>query len=231
MTDRRTMAVQERKERIFSAARAIIAQQGMDGLTTRGLAQAAGLTVPTLYNLVGDKDAILTQLVSRNVEAIWDRLEFDRRATPLDMADAIIDEAYAVVLADKAFFRSILPLMIDLKIVFAANPDRDDAGARAANRCVEMAEFAYAAAIEKGLLRGSLSPSEMGQQMFITYRGPMRDWLENVIGDEEMIRRQRRGFYLVLAADAEEDFRETLIARIAALTLPTNNQKPEQEAA
>ncbi|MEM6828407.1 MAG: TetR/AcrR family transcriptional regulator, partial [Pseudomonadota bacterium] len=195
--------------------------QGLESLTTRGLAQAAGLTVPTLYNLVGGKDEILTQLVTRNVEEIWERLAFDRRATPLDMADAIIDEAYEVVRAERAFHRAILPLMIDLKIVFAANPDRNDPGARAANRCVEMAQFACEAAIASGELRGAIPARELGQQMFITYRGPMRDWLEEVISAEEMIRRQRRGFYLVMAADASDAFRSILLERLAALTRPT----------
>ena len=217
MSTKREQAIQTRKRRIFDAARAIIAQDGLESLTTRGLAQAAGLTVPTLYNLVGGKDEILTQLVTQNVEAIWERLAFDRRATPLDMADAIVDEAYAVVREEKAFHRAILPLMIEHQIVLAANPYRSDPGARAANRCVEMAQFACEAAIKTGELRGTVPASELGQQMFITYRGPMRDWLEGVIASDEMIRRQRRGFYLVMAADASDAFRAILLERIARL--------------
>ncbi len=220
MSTKREQAIATRKRRIFDAARAIIAQGGLDSLTTRGLAQAAGLTVPTLYNLVGGKDEILMQMVSQNVEAIWDRLAFDHRASPLDMADAIIDEAFEVVRAEKAFHRAILPLMIDLEIVFAANPNRNDTGARAANRCVEMARFACQSAIESGELRGSIPAAELGQQMFITYRGPMRDWLEGVISAAEMRRRQRRGFYLVMAADAADDFRAILLERLTRLTEP-----------
>ena len=218
MSSKREQGASNRRWRIFFAARAIIAQDGLDSLTTRGLARAAGVTVPTLYNLVGGKDEILTQMVSQNVEMIWERLAFDRRATPLDMADAIIDEAYEVVRAEKPFHRAILPLMIDLGVVFAASPERDDAGARAANRCVQMAQHACRAAIDQGLLRGNVSPEELGQQMFITYRGPMRDWLEDVISDAEMLKRQRRGFYLVLAADACDDFREALLDRLARLS-------------
>jgi len=230
MSDKREKGISDRRRRIFNAARAIIAQGGLDRLTTRGLAQAAGLTVPTLYNLVGGKDEILTQMVSQNVEVIWDRLAFDRRANPLDMADAIIDEAYEVVRAEKAFHRAILPLMIEMGVVFAADPLRDDPGARAANRCVEMAEQACAAALAEGLLRGTIAPVELGQQMFISYRGPMRDWLEDVIDANEMLRRQRRGFYLILAADAADAFRDLLLDRIAALA-PIEPIKPKEDAA
>jgi len=227
VSKKREQAIAERKRRIFDAARQLIGRGGRDSLTTRALAQAAGLTVPTLYNLVGGKDEILTQMVTQDVEMIWDRLDFDRRATPLDMADAIIDEAYAVVRVDKALHRAVLPLMIDLGVVFAANPYREDPGARAANRCVEMAQFACQSAIDRRELRGTISASELGQQMFITYRGPMRDWLEEVISAEEMLRRQRRGFYLVMAADASKDFRAVLIERLAQL----NASKTLEDAA
>ena len=227
MSTKREQAISERRRRIFDAARSIIAQEGLDSLTTRGLAQAAGLTVPTLYNLVGGKDEILAQMVIQSVEAVWARLAFDSRATPLEMADAIIDEAYLVVRDDKAFHRGILPLMIDLGIVMAAGSRNDDAGARAAERCVEMARSACQAALDQNMLRGTIAPAELGQQMFIAYRGPMRDWLEGAISADEMIRRQRRGFYLTMAADASDTFRSELLDRIIGL----NTQKTIEDAA
>ncbi|MDJ0641895.1 MAG: TetR/AcrR family transcriptional regulator [Erythrobacter sp.] len=225
MSNKREKGVEERKRRIFDATRAIIARDGLDGLTTRGLAEAAGLTVPTLYNLVGDKNAIISQTVERSVEAVWERLEFNRRATPLDMADAVIDEAYASICGDRAFQRALLSALDRMGTSFAAHPGRGDIGARAANRSVEMAVFACRAAQRRGLIRGNVPAEELGQQMFIAYRGPLRDWIEEVIGADEMLRRQRRGFYLVLAADASDAFRTELIERIAALSAQQANEE------
>ncbi len=220
MSSKREQGAEERKQRIIDAARAIIARDGLDGLTTRGLAEAAGLTVPTLYNLIGDKDAIVSQTVERSVEAVWDRLEFDRRATPLDMANAVIDEAYQTIREDRGFQRALLNVLDRMGTSYAAHPDRDDIGARAANRSVEMVVFACREAQRRGLLRGYIPAEELGQQMFIAYRGPLRDWIEEVFEADEMLRRQRRGFYLVLAADASDAFRAELIEKIAALTAP-----------
>ena len=62
MTNKRAQSIADRKARILAAARAIIARDGYDALTTRGLAQAACVTVPTLYNLVGDKAAIISAI-------------------------------------------------------------------------------------------------------------------------------------------------------------------------
>ena len=218
MSDKRALGIAQRKERIFAAARSIIARDGFEALTTRALAKAAGLTVPTLYNLIGDKTEIIAQTLEGSVEKVWQRLEFDRRATPLEMADAIIDEAYAVIREDRNYHRSILTLLDRAGISFAANAERTDAGARAAQRCVDMAEFACEAAIREGLLRGNIPASELGQLMFMAYRGPMRDWIEHVVEDDEMLRRQRRGFYLVMASDASDAFRAHPIERTSALS-------------
>src|SRR5262245_9681323 len=49
----------ERKNRILAAARALIRSHGYDGLTMRELATAARVSVPTLYNLFGSKDALI----------------------------------------------------------------------------------------------------------------------------------------------------------------------------
>src|SRR5262245_39106061 len=49
----------ERRGRILGAARRLVAERGYDGLTMRDLARAARVSVPTLYNLFGSKDAIL----------------------------------------------------------------------------------------------------------------------------------------------------------------------------
>ena len=65
---------ENRRQCILSAARATLARDGVDGLTVRKLAGEAGVTVPTIYNLIGNKEALLRrlldELVSRAEEAL-----------------------------------------------------------------------------------------------------------------------------------------------------------------
>jgi AcrR family transcriptional regulator len=49
----------ERRAKILKAARKLVEERGYDGLTMRDLADEARVSVPTLYNLFGSKDAIL----------------------------------------------------------------------------------------------------------------------------------------------------------------------------
>ena len=218
MTNKRAQSIADRKARILAAARAIIARDGYDALTTRGLAQAACVTVPTLYNLVGDKAAIISAMAISSIEELWDRLAFDRRANPLEMADAVIDEAFAQISDDQAYSRATFIALQRLGIAFAYHPTREDAGAHAARRSVDMAAFAVRAAQRKGMLRGTLAARDLAVQMFGTYRAALDDWLAHAIDLDEMRRRQRWGFYTTLASDAAEDFRAELITRLRHLT-------------
>lgn len=59
---------QQRRERIFEVARRLITEKGYDGLTMRDLADASGVSVPTLYNLCGSKNDLLFQAVAEEVD-------------------------------------------------------------------------------------------------------------------------------------------------------------------
>lgn len=218
MSSKREQSIAQRKERILAAAIEIIARDGYDALTTRGLAEAAGVTVPTLYNLVGDKVAIISAMAVASIDELWERVKVDTRATPLEMIDALIDEAYDQILENPTYNRGALLALERVGIAFAYHPDRDDPGADSARRSVALAEYACRAAQQLGQLRGNLDARELAVQMFSAYRTPLDDWLHEAIDEREMLRRQRLGFYSLLAADASDAFREILLERIATLS-------------
>lgn len=51
------------RDRIVRAAAALLDEQGADAVTTRAVAQAAGVQPPALYRLFADKDALLDAVV------------------------------------------------------------------------------------------------------------------------------------------------------------------------
>ena len=53
----------ERRARILDAARELIAERGYGGVTVRDLARRCRVSVPTLYNQFGGKDALLIEAV------------------------------------------------------------------------------------------------------------------------------------------------------------------------
>ena len=63
MPDTRTRNMEKRRERILEQARKMLAEGGFEALNLRDLADVSGVTVPTLYNLIGNKAEILRALV------------------------------------------------------------------------------------------------------------------------------------------------------------------------
>ena len=72
--DTRALNMQRRRERILQAARGLIGSLGFSGLTLRELAEAAGVTVPTIYNLIGNKDQLLRELNEEMMSHLESRL-------------------------------------------------------------------------------------------------------------------------------------------------------------
>lgn len=60
----------DRVERILDAAAAQVVQDGVDALSTRTIAEVAGVPVASLYQYFADKDEILLALVERDIEAM-----------------------------------------------------------------------------------------------------------------------------------------------------------------
>ncbi len=58
-----------RRAHILSVARDLIEGHGYEGVTMRHLAAASGVSVPTLYNLCGNKDELLHQAVTTGFDA------------------------------------------------------------------------------------------------------------------------------------------------------------------
>ena len=55
--------MEKRRVRILAEARKMLAKGGFDALKLRDLAEASDITVPTIYNLIGNKTDILKTLV------------------------------------------------------------------------------------------------------------------------------------------------------------------------
>ena len=195
----------------------MLTKDGYDALTTRGLAKAAGVTQPTLYNLIGSKEDILARLINEAIERIWDRLNRFESSSPLETVEAVAKESIALFREDEAYYRAAM-IAGDRVHAFSmqGEPSRD-VTISAESEAVRMASQAAAAAIEAGSLKGRIPAKILGQQMYTCYQGPMRYWAYGHISVDEFETRALRGFYMTLAADAAPDFRGVLEDKIIRL--------------
>lgn len=102
---------QRRRERILAAAREIIAERGYDGLTMRELARAGRVTVPTVYNLIGGKEAVLFAAVEEQTERFVGAIRSSRGASPSAGAVAVVDACVRELLRLPRYYRTLLMLL------------------------------------------------------------------------------------------------------------------------
>ena len=86
-TSTRAINMEKRRQRILAVARTTIARDGVDGLTVRRLASEAGITVPTIYNLIGNKDDLLRRLLDELVSRAEDALAAVEGDEPIDATE------------------------------------------------------------------------------------------------------------------------------------------------
>ena len=73
----------ERVERILDAAATLVLGGGIDAVTTRAVAEGAGVPVATLYQYFADRDTILLALVERDVAEMDAQVAEDLAALPV----------------------------------------------------------------------------------------------------------------------------------------------------
>jgi len=82
-------------DQILQAAAQLLESRGEDGLTTKSVAEHAGVSIGTLYQYFPNRDAILAALAEREAQRISDRMRslIDSAVLELDPARALIRAA------------------------------------------------------------------------------------------------------------------------------------------
>ena len=90
----------ERVERIVDAASRIVVQDGVDALTTRGIAAAAAMPVASIYQYFSDRDAVLLAIVERDTAEMDEQVAVDLEKLEVWSIDSLVEttmRAYVTV--------------------------------------------------------------------------------------------------------------------------------------
>lgn len=83
----------ERVERILDSAARLVVTNGVDGLTTRSIAEAAELPVASLYQYFTDKEAVLLALCERDMAEMDEQVATDLAAVEELTVASMVDTA------------------------------------------------------------------------------------------------------------------------------------------
>jgi AcrR family transcriptional regulator len=158
----------ERRNKIQRAARKLVGERGYDGLTMRDLAEAARVSVPTLYNLFGSKDAILiaelqsiAAELARSVPMIGDSF-MQRGMVAFDAGMRAVEEA-------PEFFRAVTQM-------FMTSPDSTEMRRRSEDAFIAIMAANLVAAKQAGQLADWAEPAVVARHMFGQYMATFLSW-------------------------------------------------------
>lgn len=102
----------DRRERILTAAKQLLASSGYDALTMRDLAETARVSVPTIYNLIGGKHSVLVELFEEMFMGVSQSVPNDAEAPPLERVVAILEGGYRVLLDAPSYSRALVEMCL-----------------------------------------------------------------------------------------------------------------------
>lgn len=158
----------ERRARILSAARRLVAKRGYAGLTMRDLARAARVSVPTLYNLFGSKDAILVA----ELEAAATRISASlppQSAGFYARGAAIFEAGMRMIEDDPDFFRAVMQL-------FLTSPETAPMRRRTEDAFIAIMAANLEAASRADQLADWAQPAIVARHMFAQYMSCFLAW-------------------------------------------------------
>ena len=202
--------MQKRRERILAEARNLLARDGFDALNLRDLANKADVTVPTIYNLIGNKEEVLLALADEVLAEIEARFPNKDAADPLDAAAAVVTGCAQIFSENTDYYRA----------AFLALENLDQSGQHhdEVERVYVWAETLMHRGIDTctsaGLLRGRISREQMSKLMTRSFRMNCRAWAFGYRTITEFREQALADLYLILAADAVETFHARLLRNL-----------------
>ena len=159
----------ERRARILVAARELIAERGYAGLTMRDLAKASRVSVPTLYNLFGGKQALLLGELESTFAAVVAGTQQARTGSVADRALAICDAGNADLLAVPRYSRELI-------LLFLTSSETAEVRRASAESYAELMADVLRDGQKAGEVQAWVEPLILARRMFAHYQLAMIEW-------------------------------------------------------
>jgi AcrR family transcriptional regulator len=200
--------VQERsRRRILEAAHRMVESGDLDDLSMRDIAAEAEVSVRTIYNVIGEKDRVITSLVLDSFDAIDARLESTQVTEPIERIwEAITTSVDAYI---ENVPRAIIAAVItDLRLNAAIAPRWT--GRRIVCDAIEGAARA-------GALRGDVAPARLLDQAGPTHAHRLHQWAVGIIDEPSLHAGVLYAYDVSLLAVARPKARTRLLDHMATL--------------
>ena len=201
----------KRRQRIIDCAGELIAQDGLDALTLSRLAKKADVTIPTIHNLIGRKDAIYQVLVEQMLDEITAAFEAKDVSDPIVAVETFIDRLLGLFAGNESLYKAAY-MAGERKGYF-----EHDSQTGVFARSVDLAYQVCQTGRIRGDLEGRIDTRQLANRLFASQRLARQDWVAGYIDLETYRVRVLSGMFVTLCADASPDFKNRLLSRLKTL--------------
>ncbi len=199
-----------RRERIFTIAKRLIAEKGLEDFTISELAEEAGVTTPTIHNLFGKKSDIIKELVSNLIEEMQSIFLHNPPIDPIENAKFFIDSMVAAYEQDTNFYRAALMSAEQVRLF---DPRIPDGLFQQAEQLAAPRKEWY----ESGLFLGNIESSTIMKRVHSSNRLGRLDWVRGYIDLNQFRHQVLEGILMVYASDASPELHARLSEEINGL--------------
>ncbi len=197
----------ERRRAIVRAARALMQETGQAGFSMRTLAERAGVSIATPYNLFGSKQAVMYAVLDADLTAYQDQLE-RLEGDEIDVFFHAVSLAASLYSAEPGFYRAVL---------FAVY---NDGGTEFRAMFGGPRHAMWRRLVSNARSAGKLDP-ELEANSFAIHLGHILfaciiEWVNGLITLEEMEARGHYGFAVALRGMATPDSTGRLRSKVLA---------------
>jgi AcrR family transcriptional regulator len=196
---------QRTRSEILLAVGEIIADDGLDGLTMRKLAERAGVAVATLYNQFTDRDGVLVAFVSNGLDELEFELDEQPATDPIDSTRALFTALHQTIDARRQVWR---PVLATLRSV-PNSPRMGPVG----ERIVAAIEADLAKAQAEGLFVMRCDTERLAWHIFVGWMRGLERWAQGTIDWELHQSNAEIALELALAAVLAEPLRTEALQR------------------
>ncbi|MGE0621544.1 MAG: TetR/AcrR family transcriptional regulator [Pseudomonadales bacterium] len=104
-----------RRAAILEAARQMIAERGYEAVTVRDLAERCRVSVPTLYNQFGGKDALLAEAVEEHFVRVLSAADLAAARPGFERLERVVSQCAAQLLTLSAYHRRLIEAFASLE--------------------------------------------------------------------------------------------------------------------
>lgn len=207
----------ERRGRIIAAARRLIAEVGYDGLNMRALADAAHVSVPTLYNLFGSKHAILAAEMQDAFRSVAGALDLKKRGDAVERAGTILQAGIKNLLSMPGYYRELVHVMLTSR-------ETDELRRSIEDQYVALMAGNLRAGQADGELADWFDPDVLSRQMFFTFMMVVLGWARGECDDDGLQLIAPYGQGMLLLGVARGSTAARLVERVRRLQSRLNRR-------